>query len=79
MEDMLKHLELLVLAQALSDVLRAELGLEKVTTDEEFDELTNAYSHLASYPTIRERLAKKAQYKEWLEKVEEVLNEPASC
>ena len=72
--DPIKHLELLILAQALADVLRSELGLSEVG-DEDFEDLANAYVHLAQYPTIRKRLAHKAEYGVWLERVEEVLNE----
>ena len=72
--DANKYLELLILAQALTDVLRAELGLQEIGGDD-FEELATAYVHVARYPTIRKRLAKKAEFNGWLQRVEDVLNE----
>jgi bacterioferritin (cytochrome b1) len=63
-----KKLQLLILAQALVDVLRQDLGLEA----EAFDDYAEALAYTTRYSRLRERLSTYDK-KAWLEELEDAL------
>lgn len=67
------RISLMILAQAVEDVLRFELGLplEGVTTKEEDDMYEEAKLYIMRYPSLVKRYQKlTGKKKEWLQEVE---------
>lgn len=68
----LTRISLMILAQAIEDVLRFELGLplEGVTPEEQEELYEEALEYIMRYPRLFERY-KKLNKQEWLKEVED--------